>query len=271
MKKILFLFILFLIQSCVLKKEVVDITSTKENTETIIKDDLSNNNLDNLDSIKIESQSNIDINSNVSISNIDKNDLKIESHKIKTNLKIIDKSKSNVSDTNSGWISYSVPENMKVAKSYSIKVRVSKKTNGQSKAVLILGDDDPINNPEYPSLATIDDIKVSGEMSAELRGDSDVFTIKSLSTQVQNIDDVSYTEWEWVVTPKMSGDSPLKLVIKIKDFKKDIVVFNKTIKVNTNATVIVESFFDKYWQWLFTTVIIPIFVWYWNRKRRKDD
>lgn len=209
-------------------------------------------------------------------SNQNSNDLSNESKKIgkhekETNLKIIDKSKSNVSDTNSGWISYSVPENMKVAKSYSIKVRVSKKTNGQSKAVLILGDDDPINNPEYPSLATIDDIKVSGEMSAELRGDSDVFTIKSLSTQIQNIDDVSYTEWEWVVTPKMSGDSPLKLVIKIKDFKKDIVVFNKTIKVKTNATVVVESFFDKYWQWLFTTVIIPLFVWYWNRKKRKDD
>jgi hypothetical protein len=193
----------------------------------------------------------------------------IEKHEKKTKLKVIDKS-SNQSDTTSGWIAYSVPENMKVAKSYSVKVRISKKTNGQNKAILILGDDDAINNPLYESVATIDDIKVSGEMSAELRGDSDKFNIVALSTSTQNIDTSSYTEWEWVVVPKKSGDTPLKLVIKLKDLNKDIIVFNKTIKVKTNVSVAVEGFFEKYWQWLMTTIIIPIFIYFWNRKKKKE-
>lgn len=190
----------------------------------------------------------------------------IEKHEKDNNLKVIDK--TTISDVNKGWIVYSVPESMKVQKNYSVKVRISKKST-QSKAVLILGKDDAINNPEYPSVAIIEDIRVSGDMSAELRADNDVFKIVSLSTPTQNIDDESYTEWEWIVSPKKSGKSPLKLVVKLKDTNKDIVVFNKNIKVISNMPVAVEGFFDKYWQWIMTTIIIPIFIYFWNKKRKK--
>lgn len=196
----------------------------------------------------------------------------IENHEKKTKLKVVDKSSNvvnNISDTNSGWIAYSVPENMKVAKSYSVKVRISKKTLGQNKAILILGDDDAINNPEYETVATIEDVKVSGEMSAELRGDLESFNIIALSTPTQNLDNQSYTEWEWVVVPKKSGRTPLKLVIKLKELNKDIVVFNKDIIVEKNVGYSVQGFFDKYWQWIMTTIIIPIFLYFWNRKRKK--
>lgn len=194
----------------------------------------------------------------------------IENREKKTNLKVIDKSSSlQTNDTTRGWIAFSVPENMKVSKSYSIKVRISKRTSGQNKAILILGNDDAINNPEYNSIATIEDVKVSGEMSADLRGNSDMFSIVSLSTPIQNIDTVSYTEWEWNIVPKNSGESPLKLVIKVKGIDKDIVVFNRNIKIKSNVPVAVEGFFDKYWQWIMTTIIIPIFLYFWNRKRKK--
>jgi hypothetical protein len=197
----------------------------------------------------------------------------IEKHEKNTNLRVVDRSvknnSENIVDTTKGWIAYSVPESMKVSKSYSIKVRISKKTNGQNKSVLILGNDDVINNPQYESVATIDDIRVSGEMSADLRGDSESFNIVTLSTPVQNIDNESYTEWEWIVTPKKSGETTLKLVIKLKDLNKDIIVFNKNIKIKSNLPIVVEGFFEKYWQWLMTTIIIPIFIYFWNRKRKK--
>jgi hypothetical protein len=193
----------------------------------------------------------------------------IEDHEVKTQLKVIDRTSiQSTGSGNTGWIAYSIPEEMKVQKNYSVKVRISKKYN-QSKAELILGNEDAINNPDYPSIAMIEDVKVSGEMSAELRGDADEFKIVSLSTPTQNIDDESYTEWEWVVKPLKSGQSPLKLVVKVKDFNKDIVVFNRNIKIKSNVPVAVESFFDKYWQWIMTTIIIPIFLYFWNRKRRK--
>ncbi len=194
----------------------------------------------------------------------------IEKHERKTNLKVVDAtSKTKQNDSTSGWIAYSVPEEMKVAKTYSIKVRISKKSGSQTKADLILGSQDAINNPSLPSVATIEDVKVSGEMSAELRSDVESFDIKALSTPIQNIDNESYTEWEWVVTPKKSGDSPLKLVIRVKDLNKDIVVFNKNIKIKKNVPVAFEGFFEKYWQWFMTTIIIPIFIYFWNRKKKR--
>ena len=208
------------------------------------------------------------------IKNVDKRDVikQIEKHEKETNLKVFDAtSKLKENDTNSGWIAYSVPEEMKVAKTYSVKVRISKKSGSQTKADLILGSADAINNPSLPSVATIEDVKVSGEMSAELRADAGAFDIKALSTPVQNIDNESYTEWEWVVTPKKSGDSPLKLIIRVKDLNKDIVVFNKNIKIKKNVTVAVGGFFEKYWQWLITTIIIPIFIYFWNRKKKKRN
>ena len=208
------------------------------------------------------------------IKNVDKRDVikQIEKHEKKTNLKVVDvTSKLKENDTTSGWIAYSVPEEMKVAKTYSVKVRISKKSGSQTKADLILGSADAINNPSLPSVATIEDVKVSGEMSAELRADSGSFDIKALSTSIQNIDNESYTEWEWVVTPKKSGDSPLKLIIRVKDLNKDIVVFNKNIKIKKNVTVAVGGFFEKYWQWLMTTIIIPIFIYFWNRKKKKRN
>lgn len=193
----------------------------------------------------------------------------IERHENKTGLKVIDRTAGNTMlPGNSGWIAYSVPEEMKVQKNYTVKVRISKK-QGQSKAELILGNHDPINNPEFPTIAVIEDVKVSGEMSAELRGDDTQFKIVSLSTPVQNIDDESYTEWDWIVTPLKSGSSSLKLVVKVKDLNKDIVVFNKNIKIKSNVPVVVEGFFDKYWQWFMTTIIIPVFIYFWNKKKKK--
>ena len=191
----------------------------------------------------------------------------IEKHEKKTQLKVVDRTSKN-SDVNKGWIAYSVPEEMKVEKNFSVKVRISKKS-GQSKAELILGNDDAINNPDYPSIAMIEDVKVSGEMSAELRGDIDAFKIVCLSTPTQNIDDESYTEWDWIVTPKKGGQNHLKLVVKLKDLNKDIIVFNRNINVKSNVPVVVKGFFEKYWQWLMTTIIIPVFIYFWNKKKKK--
>jgi hypothetical protein len=262
MKNILLILILFLSACKSVENTDVSITNKIENVISDTTKQLNDSVVVNLDTVfvnEIQVIRDKDINS--------KDEKKaIEQHEKKTNLKVIDKT-SNKVDTNKGWIAYSVVENMKVAKSYSVKIRISKLK--QNKAVLILGDNDAINNPEYESIATIDDIKVSGEMSAELRGDSETFNIVSLSTVTQNIDNESYTEWEWIVTPKKSGDTPLKLVIKLKELNKDIIVFNKTIKVKSNVPVVFESFFEKYWQWIMTTIIIPIFIFFWNRNKKR--
>ncbi len=190
--------------------------------------------------------------------------VKIKKHENKTKLKTFDYS---TKDTTKGWIAYSVPEQMQTLKPYSIKVRISKKTN-QNKATLILGDRYAINDPNLPSVATIEDIQISGDMTAELVSDKESFKIELLSSPTQSIDSNTFTEWEWIVTPLTSGERSLKLVIKMKNSNKDIVVFNKNIVIKKNVSVAVESFFEKYWQWFMTTIIIPIFVYFWNKKKK---
>ena len=276
MKNILFISLLLFVTSCATLKE--------KNKQELV------NNLNNIDSLVVDNQIIKDtiFDGDTLAQEIEKyvvsemksipdreikrnqSEIKlIEKHEQKTKLKVIDRtSNKNVNDVNKGWIAYSVPQEMKAAKSYSVKVRISKK-DGQSKAQLILGNRDAINNPEYPSLATIEDVRVSGEMSAELRGDADAFKIVALSTPFQNIDNESYTEWEWFVTPLKGGESPLKLIVILKDFNKDIVVFNRVIKVKSNVPVVVESFFDKYWTWLISTFVIPIFLYFRSKKNGK--
>jgi hypothetical protein len=287
MRYFLFLILSFILIGCATNKDSVkkfdETILLQKDSIRLIEDTITN---DFLESIKLEEVSNekevdkvastqneslIIENPNLRTINVTHRNRIVSKHERKTQLTIVDK--SNDLDTTKGWIVYSVPEKMKVAKSYSIKVRISKKKNSQNKAILILGDynDDAINNSNYTSVATIEDIKVSGEMKAELRGDNDLFNISSLSTEIQSIDDVDYTEWEWSVVPKKSGENSLKLVIKLKDLNKDIIVFNKNIIIKKNVTVAVEGFFDKYWQWFMTTIIIPIFIYFWNRKKKRKQ
>lgn len=287
MRYFLFLILSFILIGCATNKDSVkkfdETILLQKDSIRLIEDTITN---DFLESIKLEEVSNekevdkvastqneslIIENPNLRTINVTHRNRIVSKHERKTQLTIVDK--SNDLDTTKGWIVYSVPEQMKVAKSYSIKVRISKKKNSQNKAILILGDynDDAINNSNYTSVATIEDIKVSGEMKAELRGDKDLFNISSLSTEIQSIDDVDYTEWEWSVVPKKSGENSLKLVIKLKDLNKDIIVFNKNIIIKKNVSVAVEGFFDKYWQWFMTTIIIPIFIYFWNRKKKRKQ
>jgi hypothetical protein len=273
--KFILLACLFILVSCATQKESnlkVNSESMKLDSINVIKDEtLIKDTIDTLIREELVEEMQIIRKDNINDADERKQNQLIVNHERKTKLKVIDKSsqKKEAVDTNSGWVAYSVPINMKVSKSYSVKVRISKRTTGQNKAVLILGNDDVINNPEYESIATIEDIRVSGDMSAELRGDKNTFSIVALSTEDQNIDNESYTEWEWVVVPKKNGESPLKLVIKMKDLNKDIVVFNKNIEIKSNIPVAVEGFFDKYWQWFMTTIIIPIFLYFWNRKKKR--
>ena len=265
--KFILIFSLLTLVSCATQKEslIVDVVKSERiDTTSVIEDDQIE---DKEERVEIVEEMRIVKQDDIKEADTYKQVQLIEKHEKKAKLKVIDKSTQSSTDTTRGWIAFSVPENMIVSKSYSIKVRISKSNN--NKAVLILGNDDAINNPEYNSIATIEDVKVSGEMSAELRGDSDMFNIVSLSTSVQNIDNESYTEWEWDIVPKKRGDSPLKLVIKTKGIEKDIVVFNKIIKIKSNVPVAVEGFFEKYWQWIMTTIIIPIFVYFWNRKKKR--
>ncbi len=197
------------------------------------------------------------------------------------NAKIIDKTNEVPKQADNkiirGLVAYSVPAEMTVGENYSIKIRITK--DSTEKKTLIVGDHAiPINDTTVHSTITIESIRVSSVMSAALTSDSDDnFKITSKSTETQNIENFGYTEWDWNVMPLKSGDHNLKLVIKVRitsdegSFFKDIVVFEKQVPIKSNASYSISKAIDKYWQWSLSTLIIPFFIWLYNRKKKKKE
>ena len=175
-----------------------------------------------------------------------------------------------------GVIAYSVPDEMKVGEVYKVKIRITKDLT--EKKTLIVGDTHiPLNDTTVNSTITLESIRVSTIMSALLVGDASEFTISSKSTEVQNIEQFGYTEWEWSVKPLKSGENPLKLIIKVRIISedgeksfKDIVVFEKNILTKTNIGYSIKNMISKYWQWSLSTLIIPFLIWLYNRKKKKE-
>jgi hypothetical protein len=189
---------------------------------------------------------------------------------------VVDKSKSN-KNLIKGLIAYSVPDEMTVGEAYDIKIRITK--DSTQKKTLVIGDNEiPINDTTVNSTITIESIRVSSIMSASLSGDGEKFKITAKSSEIQNIEEFGYTEWEWNVIPLKSGENELKLIIKVriitedgeKSFK-DIVVFEKNILTKKNISYSIQNTISKYWQWSLSTLIIPFFIWLYNRKKKKEE
>ena len=203
----------------------------------------------------------------------DYNPKSVEKEKNESKLVVKDKTTQSINpivNTEAGIMAYSVPEEMKVGNTYNIKLRISKENN---KVQLIHGDRNiPINDVSVKSVVTIESVRVEPIMSAKLISQESNFEIIPSSTEIQNIEDKGYTEWQWLIKPLKGGENFLKLVVKVRvkednqEFYKDITVFDKKISVKSNVVFTTESFISKYWQWIMTTIIIPLIIWFYKKK-----
>lgn len=179
-------------------------------------------------------------------------------------------------DPAKGIMAYNIPDDMTVGRHYEIKVRITKDAAGKQQLVVGEEGDMPIASVGEKSTITIESIRVESVMSAELTSSDKAFEITTSSTKEQNIEQLGYTEWAWDIKPVKSGEHPIKLVIKVRivneqgGFYKDIVVFDRNIKAKANLSYSLSVWFGSYWQWLCTTFIIPIFLWWRKRKKERD-
>lgn len=200
---------------------------------------------------------------------------KIEMPKLKAvNANIVDETLGLEADSHKGIIAYSVPDTMTVGVDYSIKVRITKEKGQKVKQEIIIGDQHiAINDTTVHSTITFDSIRVENIMSAIMLSADSAFNIRLLSTELQNIEDHGYTEWEWLINPQRSGRHPLKLIIKVKirskGVFKDIVVFEKSINTMSDYVYSTKRFVTKNWHYLMSSVIIPFAGWWWKRRQDK--
>jgi len=200
--------------------------------------------------------------------------VKEEPIKPKRVIKVIDKTSVVNDNPNIGLVAHSVPEKMQVGKTYTIKLRISKENN---KIQLINGNGVSIADENIDSKITIASIRVEPVMSARLISDSSKMLIQPTSTPIQDIEKEGFTEWEWRLTPIKGGDIFLKIMVSVivkseeGTIKKDIPVYDEIISVKSNAIFTIKGFINQYWQWIMTTIIIPLIVWFYNKKKKNKE
>jgi len=172
---------------------------------------------------------------------------------------------ANSSNLSEGRVVYKIPEKMKIRSTYKVLVRISK-----SKSVVSIYDSlsQKVMTSTLPVTQTME-VKLIDVSPADRK----CFEITEDNNAVQIIDEGdSYTEWSWDVTPIKVGNSKLKIVISIiRDGNKKDVVYEDSVEVEKDIQTQIKFFFESYWQWMLSTLIIPFAVWFYkNRKEKKE-
>jgi hypothetical protein len=172
---------------------------------------------------------------------------------------------ANIIDLSEGRVVYKIPEKMKIRSTYKVLVRISK-----SKSVVSIYDSlsKKIMTSTLPVTQTME-VKLVDISPADRK----CFEITEGNNAVQIVDEGdTYTEWSWNVTPIKVGNSKLKIVISIiRDGNKKDIVYEDSVEVEKDIQIQIKFFFESYWQWMLSTLIIPFAVWFYkNRKEKKE-
>lgn len=100
-------------------------------------------------------------------------------------------------------------------------------------------------------------------------------TVAVVGSEERAVHDTDDTVWQWTVTPTRTGDLPLRAVLiapVILDGKEtpyDVRTFEARVTVFVTPTTRVRDFVAANWQWLWTALVVPVFLWW--RKRRAEQ
>jgi hypothetical protein len=177
-----------------------------------------------------------------------------------TNTKVVNKT-VNMSD---GRVVYKIPAQMKFRSRNNVLLRITK-----SKATLSVYDnlDGEVMTSEIP---------VTQTMSVNLidlsPADDKAFEITTGDNAVQVVDSGdTYTQWTWNVTPIKVGNAKLQIVVAVvRDGGEKDMVYEDTVEVQNDIPTQLLLFWNKYWQWIIGTFLLPFFLWMYKRKNDKD-
>jgi hypothetical protein len=165
-----------------------------------------------------------------------------------------------------GQVAVNHPEKMKVNRADTVRVRISRNEAAD------LSKDLPSEGHETQH----DVIPVSTSMKVQLSGDP-YFDIKPLDDTEQLITNSGFSEWSFTVIPLKSGRLPLHVrvtaIVRAAGIEetKDFPVKDEIIQVQVAPLAAVGSFVSKNWQWLWSTILVPIALWWWNRRRKDHE
>jgi hypothetical protein len=158
-------------------------------------------------------------------------------------------------ELNPGKLQITAPQEMRVAMPAQVVLRIAPLNQSEG-----IGLDLPAGGKTSTSA-----LHLTPWMRATLTGSG--FTIQNNSQEEQLIGGGSYTEWSWQVTPLESGNRELvATVYVVLDGRLKGIPRRWPVHVSANAGQSVSHFFATYWQWLLTTLIIPL-VLFWRKQK----
>lgn len=104
----------------------------------------------------------------------------------------------------------------------------------------------------------------------------DFDTIELVNRGKQAIDFSGPTEWRWIITPKKEGSHKIHLTISaVVEVGSDraerfIKSFDHEITVIVTPTDRMKGLVEKHWQWGFSSLLVPLGVWLWKRRKEKQ-
>jgi hypothetical protein len=167
-----------------------------------------------------------------------------------------------------GDINYAMSDSMAVNKTEEIALTVSK---GLSREEVL----SKVNYlQENVSSVKTQSIRISPLMSVDLIDPSgENFRIIPITPKEQFLENNQITFWKWNVTPLKPGNNPLTLSVNIiiDDKTKNIQVYEDSIYVYSTDTWWDKfvGFFKNNWQYLFSTLLIPVGIYLYRLIFRK--
>jgi hypothetical protein len=165
-----------------------------------------------------------------------------------------------------GEVVFTAPETMRVADTYEVSLRIAAKDQN---AGILEGLPDG-------ATSTMAQEHITPVMEARLSGGAGV-DVQALGKDEQSVAGGGFAEWRWNVTPKRSGSQRLTATLIAhltypngRDIPKTVRTLTRKVEVSANAGDSIKTFFASYWQWLTTTLIIPIGLFLYRRRANRD-
>lgn len=152
---------------------------------------------------------------------------------------------------------------------------------GQSKATLILSPEATYEDFQT-KLSTffpikLVDVKIGQKMRATLKGTNSHLSITAHETAEQAISFEKDTEWNWTITPNKPGKEivilTLEILLKIdgNESYRSIESYSEKIEITTTPWTHTQYFVKANWQYIITTLLIPLIGYVFARWRKKGN
>jgi hypothetical protein len=119
-----------------------------------------------------------------------------------------------------------------------------------------------------------ENIRAGPFMTVKLTGKE--FDITPLSEDDQLVAKDQFTEWSYLVKPLESGMHNLNLSVGVRiklpgggEETRFYPVLERAIRVRVDPASSIRQFLEANWQYLATTLVLPLIAWWWKHQRKR--